>query len=206
MLLDKLKRVKSFLKSFYAKDKSLWATLTIENLQDILEAERILKNPIDLAVSVISIVDRKSPAEVKLYDYDELSSRYKEIKEQIDQRIAKPLPKYCELGKRKYYIASMIEEQQAAQMMEIIKFREMDDNLDTLHFQIASMLREIKLGILQDYDADEHEQRAELVKKHFLASDAIDLASFFFLVWEEYLKIIPQYLGMSIIQQMRMES
>lgn len=206
MLLGKLKRVKSFLKSFYAKDKSLWATLTIENLQDILEAERILKNPIDLAVSVISIVDRKSPAEVKLYDYDELSSRYKEIKEQIDQRIAKPLPKYCKLGKRKYYIASMIEEQQAAQMMEIIKFREMDDNLDTLHYQIASMLREIKLGILQDYDADEHEQRAELVKKHFLASDAIDLASFFFLVWEEYLKIIPQYLGKSIIQQMRMES
>lgn len=206
MLLDKFKRVKSFLKSFYAKDKSLWATLTIENLQDILEAERILKNPIDLAVSVISIVDRKSPAEVKLYDYDELSARYKEIKEQIDQRIAKPLPKYCELGKRKYYIASMIEEQQAAQMMEIIKFREMDDNLDTLHYQIASMLREIKLGMIQDYDADEHEKRAELVKKHFLASDAIDLASFFFLVWEEYLKIIPQYLGRSIIQQMRMES
>jgi hypothetical protein len=205
MLLDRFKKVGNFLTAYFTKDKSLWARLTIENLQDILEAERLLKNPLDLAVTIISIVDRKSPAEVKLYDYDDLSKRYKEIAAELKEIPKMPLPKYCKLDKKSYYIAALIEEQQTAQMIEIIKFKEMEDNLDTLHFQIASMLREIKRGMIQDYDADSHEQRADLVKKHFLAKDALAVGGFFLIVWEEYLKIIPQYLNQEMIDQIRME-
>jgi len=177
------------------KNNKTWEMLNVQQLQAIQEIPNDFEL-LDMAKSVIAIVDQKTMDEVDEMDIDELLNRYGKIRADLNQEPFKPFRYYVKLDGKRYYISRLFDEFTTAQWVDFAHFtKDPAKAVENLHQIVATLLRETNwIGNPKKYDGSHHQKKADLVRKHMKAVDAMGISAFFLLSYLSLSKTLEHYL------------
>jgi hypothetical protein len=178
------------------KNNSTWSKLSVQQLQAVMEVPQEFEL-IDMAKSVTAIVDSKSLDDVEEMDLDDLLKRYAVIRKELNQEPFKPFKFYVKLDGKRYYICRMFDEFSTAQWVDFAHFTKNPENsIPLMHEIVATCLREVNwIGNPKKYDGAKHKEKADLVRKHMKAVDALGVSGFFLLSYLSLSETLEQFLS-----------
>ena len=174
--------------------KSLWNTLTIEQYQNIIQAEKRLTETSDLVKHRTSIVNIVYGVD-ETRSFAEVMALYFKVEKELSVMPKIKFTPYVWVQGKRYYVNNFFDEILTNQFTEVMTFGATEDQrISNLHKIMASLTCDMKWGIKrQKYNPNAHRVKSELFQKHMNVKTALSVSGFFLATWFHTLQDFQHY-------------